>query len=175
MREPPPRTTTITSTGRRDSVRTAPATAAAASWPCTRTSTWAMPEADAAALQLVQDVVPGGAAPAGDQPDPQRHEGQRPGRRCARPGPASVSRASRASRSAASLPSVKRTSMPSITSDSRPVGAYRLGAAWMRTARPLASRSRWRASTGRSRYQVLANRATAMLARPSSVWSVRLK
>ncbi len=32
------------------------------------------PEPDATALQLVQHVVPGGTASAGDQPDPQRHQ-----------------------------------------------------------------------------------------------------
>ena len=73
--------------------------------------------------QLVPEVVPGGAAAAGDHPDPQRDERQRQPAVAVEQARRPEARAAARRARAASLPSVNRASSRSITSVSRPVGA----------------------------------------------------
>ena len=74
---PPPRTSSTTSTPRAATAPSPHATDRAAAEPCTRTSARNTREAEARAPQLVEHVVLGGAAGAGDQPDPQRDQERR--------------------------------------------------------------------------------------------------
>ena len=90
--------------------------------PCTRVSHTAQVEPEAAAVELVVEVVPGGGADARDDTDPQRCAATAGGAGWRRTDRSATSRRTTWSRACDSSPSVNRGSMPAIFSPSRPVG-----------------------------------------------------
>ena len=124
VREPPPRTRTMTSTAAAATGRGwRAATAAAASVPLHPNIDMGDAEPDAAALSSCRTSCQAALPRLATSPIRSGDRRDEEGGRCARSARPRRGGPAGASRSAASLPSVKRTSMPSITSDSRPVGA----------------------------------------------------
>ena len=114
LRAPPPRMTTTASSGRQANSSMPRATIATARSPWTRTSHTVRRKPTPLLLQLVLEVVPGGAADARDDADAQRHRAQRMALVAVEVTGRRASRRSTWSRCWARSPSVKRGSMPPI-------------------------------------------------------------